>query len=409
MALSTAKQQLIDQLEARIDAINLSTATDSQVLVAGAMYKMAAQVATSQFIDQNSVQIFQNMTPAEFTTWYDDVNNVTALRRLFTDTIFWMELADNATAVGSMLVNAKFTADMLTSSNVYQAMISGAQTDLAVDTIMSSTTIRDLWYAAGSTPVLTLFNRPRFSSHYAIDPAVVTTIMASSTARTQFVTSQQFNTSIDNTTIVQNYIADSTSRTVIFGSAAAMIFLCAKTTPLTAFLNNATARNEMFVSGTQCQYMFVTANAYNLIYSNQTYYNTVLTSVTTVQYWSSSANNAQKIAAYDNTTLMTSWLANGTFRATLWPNLNYAQVTHNTASTSYAAVAGLTQTTRYIYVAGQMAAAGTLDVTGVHGASSTSLVNPSWQGFYARCGTGSSVQAKVTTSTGYMYFHAWAT
>lgn len=406
MTLSTAKQQLIDQLEARIDAINLSTATDRQVLVAGAMYKMAAQVATSQFIDRNSVQIFQNMTPAEFTTWYDDVNNVTALRRLFTDTIFWMELADNAIAVSSMLVNAQFTADILASS-VYQTLISGAQTDLAVDTIMSSTTIRDLWYAAGSTPVLTLFNRPRFSSYYAINPAVVTTIMASSTARIQFVTSQQFNTSIDNTTIVQNYIADSTSRSTIFAAPAACLYLTAKYTPFYAFIADATARGEMMANATISQYMYVYSTSYNIIYGNSQYYTGVCASTTTAQNWLSYANNQSKIAAYNNSQLMSSWLGNANFRAVLAPQLS---PTHTGASASFTTPPGLTSTQRYVYIAGCVQSTGTVFVNGIIGPFTTSQVYPTWQEFWARCGTGSDVTYRIASGgSAYMQFYQWAT
>lgn len=406
MALSTAKQQLIDQLEARIDAINLSTATDSQVLVAGAMYKMASQVATSQFIDQNSVSIFQNMTPAEFTTWYDDVNNVTALRRLFTDTIFWMELADNATAVGSMLANAKFTDDMMSSQNVYSTMISRTQSDLAVNTIMGSTTIRDLWYGVGPAAT-SLFAQQRFRSFYAIDPAVVTTIMASSTARIQFIATQQFNSSIDNTTIVQNYIADSTIRSLIFGNSTASNFLCNKATPFTAFMNNATARNEMVVDNITTS-MYGIATSYNIFYGNATYYNTLLTSVSAISNWLSYSNNAQKAAAYDNTALMTSWLGNSTFRTSVFGQT--FSITHTVTSNSPAAVYGLISTTRYIYVRGAIGGTGTVTVSGVHGASATSQVHPSFTDYYARAGTGASITAYVSGSdlTGYAQFYPWA-
>lgn len=406
MALSTAKQQLIDELEARIDAINLATATNNQVLIAGAMYKMAAQVATAQFIDQNSVSIFQNMTPAEFTTWYDDVNNVTALRRLFTDTFFWTELGDNATAVASMLANAKFTADMLTSANVYNSMLQGPQSDLAVNTIMANTTIRDLWYNAGSTPVLTLFNRPRFSSYYAIDPAVVTTIMTNSTARVQFVTSLQFNTSIDNTTIVQNYIADTTSRNTIFTAPAACQYLAAKATPFTAFISNATVRGEMMANATPSQYMYSTSTSYNIIYGNATYYNGVYTSAQTCTNWLYYANNPSRIAAYDNATLMQSWLGNATFRATI---ASQYQPQHSGASTTPVQPPGMTNTYRYIYVAGSVNV-GTLTVNGINGTSTTSSIYPTWQAFFARCGTGASISYSISGGgTAYMHFYTWAT
>ena len=128
MSYTDFREDFLTEVEARLAAVNLVTATNNDLLASGALYKMAASVAEAEQIGASTLSTIQSMNATQLQTWLADTANLAAFNMLISTTA----------AFSAALSSASIRAAIFSSTIAMNAIIS---TQSALDFIFSSTAL----------------------------------------------------------------------------------------------------------------------------------------------------------------------------------------------------------------------------------------------------------------------------
>ena len=108
MSFTSFRNSFLTEAESRLDAVNTAAATNTDLLVAGALYKMAAAVAEVDLIGPSALRLLENMTGAQLESWVQDMTNRDAFERILSSPEAMRAVAASSTAMAA--VNASDVA-----------------------------------------------------------------------------------------------------------------------------------------------------------------------------------------------------------------------------------------------------------------------------------------------------------
>jgi hypothetical protein len=133
MSFTSFRNSFLAEAESRLDAVNIATASTTDLLMAGALYKMAAAVAEVDLIGPSALRLLETMTGAQLEAWLQDASNREAFARILASADAMRAVAASSTAMAA--VAASSTAmDAVWASNT------------AADAVLTSATARSAIY-----------------------------------------------------------------------------------------------------------------------------------------------------------------------------------------------------------------------------------------------------------------------
>jgi len=147
MSFTSFRNSFLAEAESRLDAINASTATTTDLLVAGALYKMAAAVAQLDLLGPSALRLLETMTGTQLEAWLQDTTNRDAFERILASPEAMRAVAASSTAMAAVAASSTAMAAVAASST---AMAAINNSDTALDALYASPLVVKYTHA-GST------------------------------------------------------------------------------------------------------------------------------------------------------------------------------------------------------------------------------------------------------------------
>ncbi len=136
MSYQTFRDSYLTEAEARLSAIDTSTASTNELLAAGALYKMAAAVSESQ-IKNALLRMLETTTGAGLDAWLSDIGNRQEFEQMLAD----------APTMATVAASSQAMAAVAASSTACAAI---RQSSTAISAINASSAALDAMYAAAT-------------------------------------------------------------------------------------------------------------------------------------------------------------------------------------------------------------------------------------------------------------------
>ncbi|MFZ4626438.1 MAG: hypothetical protein ACOYNF_19665, partial [Rhodoferax sp.] len=106
MSFTNFRNSFLTEAEARLDAVTVGTASNTQLLAAGAIYKMASAIAQADMIGPEALRLLETMDGAALEVWLDDATNSIAFNAVVTSATAMSAVAASATAMSAVAASA---------------------------------------------------------------------------------------------------------------------------------------------------------------------------------------------------------------------------------------------------------------------------------------------------------------
>jgi hypothetical protein len=130
MSFTSFRNSFLTEAESRLDAVNITTASNTDLLVAGALYKMAAAVAEVDLLGPSALRLLETMTGAQLEAWLQDLTNRDAFERILSSSEAMRAVAASSTAMNAVAASST-------------AMAAVAASSIAMDAVWASNTASD--------------------------------------------------------------------------------------------------------------------------------------------------------------------------------------------------------------------------------------------------------------------------
>ncbi len=217
MSFEAFRNDLITEVESRLDAVDVSEASDQQLLMKGALYKMAAAVAEADLMGPSALRLLETMNSSELGTWLAETSNREAFERILANSPASIAVSASSAIMAVIAANSTAITAFITNTTSLTAMLASSTAMTAV--------------AASSTAMGALIG----------NTAAVTAMLASSTAMTAVAASSTAMTAI---------LGSTSTVTAMLASSAAMAVIAASSTAMTALMGDASARTALLASST---------------------------------------------------------------------------------------------------------------------------------------------------------------
>ena len=147
MSFTSFRNSFLTEAESRLDAINTTTATNTDLLVSGALYKMAAAVAEVDLLGPSALRLLETMTGTQLEAWLQDLTNRDAFERVLSSSEAMRAVAASSTAMTAVAASSTAMTAVAASSTAMTAVIANSSAWAAV--VASSTAMTAV--AASST------------------------------------------------------------------------------------------------------------------------------------------------------------------------------------------------------------------------------------------------------------------
>ncbi len=102
MSLTDFRNDFLSEVEARLADVNVATATTNELLVSGALYKMAAAVVDADLLSATALRLLEVMSGAELDAWLGDINNYMLFAAICADAPASSAIARSAAAMAAI-------------------------------------------------------------------------------------------------------------------------------------------------------------------------------------------------------------------------------------------------------------------------------------------------------------------
>jgi len=155
MSFKTFRDSFLTEAEARVTAVNPTTATTNDMLVAGALYKMAASVASVDLISTQALSLLTTMSAAQLESYLQDPDAMLSFQQIAADTPTMNTLALNGSAMNAIAASTTAMNAIAASTTAMNAIAASAT---AMNAIAASTTAMN---AIAASPLLTTYTSPK--------------------------------------------------------------------------------------------------------------------------------------------------------------------------------------------------------------------------------------------------------
>jgi hypothetical protein len=143
MSFTSFRNSFLTEVESRLDAVNPATASTTDLLMAGALYKMAAAVAEVDLLGPSALRLLETMTGEQLETWLQDASNSEAFERILSSPEAMRAVAASSTAMAAVIANSSALAAVVASSTAMDAVWAS---NTAADAVLTSATARSAIY-----------------------------------------------------------------------------------------------------------------------------------------------------------------------------------------------------------------------------------------------------------------------
>ncbi len=303
MSLIDFRNAFISKVMTRLNAVNLSTATDSELLINGALFKQLDSVNKIDPISIDALRIIENLTGDELDAYAMDPSSRTHVQNILKDTAIMSAIAQSLSTMEAIarskkwvnLINAEPNAIAIcvASSTAMTALASNLVSRTAIgttNTFYSAIAASSMSYAkliagyAGLNPA----NYADLAALYAVDTDV-STIAANAAVRSLIGNSGlAFDTAKTNSMVIAKLIAayaglnpatyaDMTAlsanvpaMTTIAGNTDGLNILALSNTAMASVFGSYANRTLLWNSAVAIGVLFGTPNSKNYLLSNST-------------------------------------------------------------------------------------------------------------------------------------------
>ena len=235
MGFPEFRNGFLTEIEGRISSFTPSTATDNELLVKGALFKMAASVAEIDMLNPSSLRLLETLTSAQLNTWLGDLSNKEAFDRLLSDTNAFRSLLYSSTPYNTVLGSSS-------------AMAILAANPTAITTVLGEATAFSALISNSSAFAAMIASTAALNAMVASATAM-TAITANSTAFAAMIASTAaLNAMVASATAMAAVAANSTAMTTVAASSAALTAIKGSATAISAINGSTTAKNALYSS-----------------------------------------------------------------------------------------------------------------------------------------------------------------
>jgi len=240
MSFNTFRDSFLAEAETRITAVNPTTATTNDLLVSGALYKMAASVASLDLISTQALSLLTAMSGTQLESYLQNPDAMLSFQRIVADT----------PAMNTLVLNGSIMSAIMASTTAMSAI---AASTTAMNAITASTTAMSA--IAASTTAMNAINGSslaiaKYSASLAgLDPTVyagMNDIAASTTAMNAIAASTTAMSAIAASTTAMNAI---TASTTAMSAIAASPLSVTYTSPNTVWVPSGASGEQVIFSG----------------------------------------------------------------------------------------------------------------------------------------------------------------
>ena len=145
MSFTNFRNSFLTEAEARLDAVTVGTASNTQLLAAGAIYKMASAIAQADMIGPEALRLLETMDGAALEVWLADATNSVAFNAVVTSATAMSAVAASATAMSAVAASATAMSAVIASATAMSAVWAS---NTATDAVFASATARLAVYNA---------------------------------------------------------------------------------------------------------------------------------------------------------------------------------------------------------------------------------------------------------------------
>jgi hypothetical protein len=179
MSFTSFRNSFLTEAESRLDAVNPATASTTDLLMAGALYKMAAAVAEVDLIGPSALRLLETMTGAQLEAWLQDASNRDAFERILSSSEAMRAVAANSTAMAAVIASSSAWSAVVNSSTAMNAvaasstaMAAVAASSTAMAAVAASSTAMDAVWASNTAADAVLTSATARSAIYESDTAL---------------------------------------------------------------------------------------------------------------------------------------------------------------------------------------------------------------------------------------------
>ncbi|WP_424894468.1 hypothetical protein [Tepidimonas sp. HKU79] len=132
MSYTTFRDAYLTEAENRLASVNVSTASTNDLLIAGALYKMAAAVAEADLLGPSALRLLETMTGSQLEAWLQSATNREAFERILSSPEAMRAVAANSQAMAAVLANSNAWAAVVANSQAMAAVAANSQAMAAV-------------------------------------------------------------------------------------------------------------------------------------------------------------------------------------------------------------------------------------------------------------------------------------
>jgi hypothetical protein len=277
MSFTSFRNSFLAEAESRLDAVNPATASTTDLLMAGALYKMAAAVAEVDLIGPSALRLLETMTGAQLEAWLQDASNREAFDRILSSSGAMRAIAASSTAMAAVAASSTAMTAVAASST---AMAAVAASSTAMNAVVNSSTAMAAVaasstamtaVAASSTAMTALLANSSAWDAVVNSSTAMAAVAASSTAMNAVLAnSSAWNAVVNSSTAMTAVAASSTAMNAVVNSSTAMAAVAASSTAMTAVAASSTAMDAVWASNTAADAVLTSATARLAVYESDT-------------------------------------------------------------------------------------------------------------------------------------------
>jgi hypothetical protein len=162
-----------------LNAVNPATASTTDLLMAGALYKMAAAVAELDLLGPSALRLLETMTGTQLETWLQDASNRDAFERILSSSEAMRAVAASSTAMAAVAASSTAMAAVIANSSAWAAVVASstamaavAASSTAMAAVVASSTAMDAVWASNTAADAVLTSATARSAVYESDTAL---------------------------------------------------------------------------------------------------------------------------------------------------------------------------------------------------------------------------------------------
>jgi hypothetical protein len=179
MSFTSFRNSFLTEAESRLDAVNPATASTTDLLMAGALYKMAAAVAEVDLIGPSALRLLETMTGAQLEAWLQDTSNRDAFERILSSSEAMRAVIASSTAMAAVIASSTAMAAVAASSTAMAAVLANSSawaavvaSSTAMAAVAASSTAMDAVWASNTAADAVLTSATARSAVYESDTAL---------------------------------------------------------------------------------------------------------------------------------------------------------------------------------------------------------------------------------------------